>query len=102
MLFRSPSPVEVRTAMDGDVEVEVHEGSDDVRKKRESSLLWEVSPEHYLLSLVWMIVPFIPASGKTQEPSLLSTFFHLLFSPLPLLSNNYIILSLSYHHYHHY
>jgi Domain of unknown function (DUF1736) len=24
---------------------------------------WIIEPEHYLLSLIWMIVPFIPASG---------------------------------------
>lgn len=98
-----PSSVEVRTAMDGDVGVEVQESVDKVRQKRESSLLWKVSPEHYLLSLVWMIVPFIPASGKTKEPSLLSTYLHLLFSPLPLLLHDYMILSLSCkYHYHHY
>lgn len=82
-----PSSVEVRTAMDGDVEVkvdvqesvEIRGMGDEVRKKRESSRLWKVSPEHYLLSLVWMIVPFIPASGKTHDPSLLSTFFYLFF-----------------------
>jgi hypothetical protein len=40
---------------------------ENVDKNAESCLCrsgpWTVEPEHYLLSLVWMIVPFIPASG---------------------------------------
>ena len=37
---------------------------DDINRYSNKSTAWMVTADHYLLSLVWMLVPFIPASGK--------------------------------------
>ena len=41
--------------------------------------VWKITADHYLLSLVWMIVPFIPASGKMTNLNIFRIPYHKVY-----------------------
>ena len=71
--------------VESDNEIKLKAGQEPVKDKSVRSVAWTTTYEHYLLSLVWMIVPFIPASGENILPFCpclsVSVFLSLSFCP---------------------
>jgi Domain of unknown function (DUF1736) len=73
--YTSDSKLKIEKSITQDENIKYRNEDEIVYKNAESgfrgSRPWTVEPEHYLLSLVWMIVPFIPASGIASNHFLL-------------------------------